>query len=167
MSIMDPLITELQHEAAGARKVLERIPEEHYGWKPHAKSMSMGRLASHVAESFQWLKMILERDEFVMDPAGYKPFEAPSRAALLERFDSGLKEALAAMRGRSDAEMTKIWRLKVGGRTVIETPRAGVVRTMVLNHLIHHRGQLTVYLRLKDVAVPALYGPTADEPAPY
>jgi uncharacterized damage-inducible protein DinB len=163
MNFIDPFIEEMKHESANTRKVLERIPEDKFGWKPHAKSMTFARLASHVAENPKWTVKILDSEEFSMDPASYKPWIASTRGELLKAFDDNVAAALKAMEGRSNEEIVKTWTFKIGGKTVFAMPRAAALRAMIFNHGVHHRGQLTVYLRLNDIPVPAIYGPSADE----
>ncbi len=163
MSLMPAIVTELEFEGVATRKVFERIPSEKFSWKPHEKSMSFGGLASHVAESLSWAASIAEADEAVFSMKTYTPFEAKSQSELLDTFDRNLSTALAALRTISEAQEQTLWRMIVDGVTLIELPRVAVLRSMTLNHLIHHRGQLTVYLRLNDLPVPAIYGPTADE----
>ena len=153
---------------ASTRKALERVPEDKFGWKPHAKSMTLGRLATHVAELTGWVSTALDKDSFDFAPPGappYQPQTAASRAAVLELFDKNTAAARTAMAAASDAQWMQIWTLLNGGKTVFALPRVAVFRSMVMNHMIHHRGQLAVYLRLNDVPVPALYGPSADEQA--
>lgn len=163
MNIIDGIAGELEFEAKNTRKVLDRIPEAKFGWKPHEKSMTMGKLASHVAEIPQWVKTTLEMEEFNLDPATFKPFEAKTAKELTQKFDDSVKGALAAMKGVSNESLMKIWRMKSGGKLMVEMPRIAVLRGFVLNHSVHHRGQLTVYLRLNNIPVPAIYGPSADE----
>lgn len=162
MSIIDGMIQELQWESANTRRVLERVPEDMLGWKPHAKSMSMGQLASHIAESVGWASLTVETEELDL-PKNWVPFVATSSAELMEKFDSSLATSLQAMEGCSDDFMQVEWRLLMGGQLMLQMPRTQVMRSMVLNHIVHHRAQLGVYLRLNDIPVPAIYGPSADE----
>jgi uncharacterized damage-inducible protein DinB len=164
MAMIDSFIGELEHEAGLTRKMLERVPEDKLGWKPHPKSFSLGQLASHVADILMWSGVTMKQNEFAMDPAQYKPFVGASRAEIVARFDEALKVARAAMAGTPDAAMMETWRFVVAGEVKFEMPRAAVLRGMIMNHLIHHRAQLGVYLRLNDVPLPAIYGPSADEP---
>ena len=163
MSIIDPIIMELKEEAAKTRQYLEIIPEDKFDWKPHVKSMSLIQLGSHLVEILEWTIPTLDLDELSFNMEDYKPWIARSINEMLEKFDSNLATMLGKMDGKSDEEMMKIWRMKVNGQVVLELPRVTVVRAMVLNHSVHHRGQLSVYLRLNDVHLPPLYGPTADE----
>jgi uncharacterized damage-inducible protein DinB len=169
MPMSQALLPEFDHEMANTRKALERVPEEKFGWKPHEKSMTLGRLATHVAELTGWVPTTLESESFDFAPPGAPPIQpktAGSRAELLEMFDKNVATARAAIGGASDAQLMVPWTLLAGGKTIFSMPRIAVLRGMVMNHIIHHRGQLTVYLRLNDVPVPALYGPSADEPNP-
>lgn len=168
MPISQALLPEFDHEMANTRKALERVPEDKFGWKPHEKSMTLGRLATHVAELAGWVPTTLERESLDLAPPGapaYQPQTAGSRAELLESFDKNVAAARAVIGGAADAQWMVPWTLLVGGKTMFSMPRIAVLRGMVMNHMIHHRGQLAVYLRLNDVPVPALYGPSADEAA--
>ena len=162
MAIADALLPEFDHEIATTRKLLERVPDGKFDWKPHQKSMSLGQLASHVATLASWGSMTLNAPEFDM----HGDFQAPllgTRADLLASFDKETAAARAALAGKSDAELMAPWSLKREGKTIFTMPKAAVLRSFVMNHLVHHRGQLSVYLRLNDVAVPSIYGPSADE----
>ena len=166
MPIVDSLLPEYDHEFATARKLLERVPEDKFGWKPHEKSMSLGQLAGHVANLAFWCLMTLEQSSYdaaaANDPEA--KLDAPaSREALLTGFDDKVRRARAALARTSDAEMMAPWTLKNGEHEIFTMPRVGVYRSFVMNHMIHHRGQLSVYLRLNDVPLPSIYGPTADE----
>lgn len=161
MGIADALLPEFDHEMAVTRKLLERVPEDKFTWKPHAKSMSLVELATHVANLPSWGAVTLSQSEF--DVAAHKNTAATSRADLLARFDANIAETRAALVGKIDPEMMASWTLKHNGQTLFTMPKATVWRSFMLNHLIHHRGQLSVYLRLNDVPVPAMYGPSADE----
>jgi len=164
MLIVDSLIPEFDHEMATTRKVLERVPEERFDWKPHEKSFSLGVLAKHVATLPTWGTETLSRSE--IDLVGNNPpTSATSKNELLTAFDKNVGDARAALAGKSDAELMAMWSLKRNGKTVFSMPKTTVLRSFVLNHLIHHRAQLTVYLRLLDIPVPSIYGPSADEPA--
>lgn len=158
------LAQELTQEGATTRNVLEQIPEKDFGWSPHEKSMTMGRLAGHVAESLSWTDVLLGQDEFDMNPDVYKPMDPKNRAELLESFDAALSKASSLLEQTEDAHMARPWRFKSQGQLIFELPRAAVVRMFILSHLIHHRGQLSVYMRLRDIPVPSIYGPTADAP---
>lgn len=162
MNIIDPMIAECQHEAATTRRLLERVPEDKLDWKPHPKSMSLGRLASHIAEMGSWSGAIFDMDVFDLDPS-YAPYEAKSRQELLDTYDKNVQDMLAKMKGQSNERMLAPWKMTMGGDTVFEMPRVAVVRTILISHVVHHRGQLSVYLRLHDVPIPSIYGPSADE----
>ena len=164
MNIIDTLIQEFQQESATTRKVLERVPTEHFGWKPHEKSMTLGQLASHLAEVLWWAEGTMKDDVWIMDMATYKPYAAANTQELLAKFDENLVKAIDAMKGASNEHMMKTWAMKTpDGNVIFSMPRVVVIRSFVLNHTYHHRGQLTVYLRLKNIPLPQVYGPTADE----
>jgi uncharacterized damage-inducible protein DinB len=164
MAMVDALIAEFDHEMASTRKVLERVPEERFDWKPHQKSFSLGVLATHVATLPTWGTETLTRSEIDVG-TNAPPGSAASRSELLAAFDRNVGDARSALAGKSDAELMAMWSLKRSGKTVFSMPKITVLRSFVLNHLIHHRAQLTVYLRLLDIPVPSIYGPSADEPA--
>jgi uncharacterized damage-inducible protein DinB len=166
MTMVEFLVGEFDHEQGSTRKLLERVPEAHVAWAPHPKSKSLGELANHIAGLPVWVGRALQKSEYdFMAPGaptpGIRPWE--SRAALLEKFDRNVADARAIMLATSDAQMMESWSLKRAGEVVFTLPRVAVIRSMVINHTIHHRGQLTVYLRLKDVPLPGIYGPSADE----
>lgn len=163
MKLADPLVSELEYEAATTRRVLDRIPDSEFGWKPHPKSFSLGELASHTANIADWAAITLTTDELNLDPVDSKPWLASTRAELLEQFDRNLAKSLSLLREADDEHLRAPWTLKSMGQTVLTLPRSAVLRTWVLNHMIHHRGQLAVYLRLRDIPVPSIYGPSADE----
>ncbi|MBV9925355.1 MAG: DinB family protein [Acidobacteria bacterium] len=163
MSLCQSLAAELQQEAKTTRRILERVPEGSFDWKPHEKSMSLGRLAGHVAELPSLIAPALTQDELDFATGQYQPFAPSSTAELLERFDQTVGQALELLGGQTDESMGQEWRLGSGEQTFFKGPRAAAVRVLALNHVVHHRGQLSVYLRLLDVAVPSIYGPSADE----
>lgn len=164
---LDALRTDFRHELATTRRVLERVPDEHLGWKPHAKSMSLGALATHLVNLVQWQVMTLEEDAF--DLAGVPPSDPyPSRDALLDAFDRRTARLREALEGADENTLAQTWTLRRGEAVLFERPRAAVLRGVGgLRHIVHHRGQLSVYLRLLDVPVPPIYGPTADEPVSF
>ncbi len=164
MTISEMMLPEFDQEMANTRKLLERVPEDKLGWKPHEKSMPLGRLAAHVAELPSWAVNTIQQDSLSLDPATFKPAETTSRKELLETFDKHVTEARKAIAGASDEHLQKIWSLQFGGKTVLSMPRAAVLRGVVMNHLVHHRAQLGVYYRLNGVPVPGMYGPSADDP---
>ncbi len=163
MSIAQSMLGEFDHEMASTRTTLERIPVAKLDYKPDPKSMSMGQLAGHIVEMVGWGGMTLTTDSMDMNPGDHKPFIPTSQEQLLSEFDKNLKATRATLAGMSDEDMMKTWSLRIAGNTLFSMPRVGVMRTMIMNHLIHHRAQLTVYYRLNGVPVPALYGPSADE----
>jgi uncharacterized damage-inducible protein DinB len=166
MSISASLLPEFDNEVATTRKCLERVPEDKFDWKPHDKSMTFGSLASHIAEMVSWTSSTIESDSFDMSPPdgpAYETFVAETQKELLETFDKNAAAARAAIAGAGDAEYVKPWSLLAGGNALFTMPKIAVIRTFVLNHVIHHRGQLSVYLRLNDIPVPSIYGPSADD----
>jgi len=166
MKISESLLPEFDQEMANTRKVLERVPHDKFDWKPHPKSFSFGGLAAHVANMTDWAGLTLEQDSFDYAPPGAPPYETPkfvSTEQLVAAFDKSVAKARTALTAADDSRMLAPWSLMAGGKTVMTMPRVAVIRTFVMNHIIHHRGQLTVYLRLNDLPVPGLYGPSADE----
>lgn len=162
MSIAKTLLPEFIHELAQTRKTLVRVPFEKGGYQPHPKSMTMLALAGHLANVPSWADFTLRTPS--LDLATVEPNQAPeSHEAMLASFDTRASSALEALAAASDEEMLAPWTLSAGDKTFFTMPRIAVLRSMVINHLIHHRGQLTVYLRMNDIPVPALYGPSADE----
>lgn len=166
MTLGEAMAMELEHEAVSARKTLERIPDDKLDWTPHRKSMTFRNLASHVANLPGWTKIALSADEFDMQPTDgtkHPQFVGKSTSEIVAEFDKNVAGALAALRTAPDAEFSKIWRLKNGGVERMAIPKTAVVRGFVLNHLVHHRAQLGLYLRLNDISVPSMIGPSADE----
>ncbi len=167
MSIAKSILPEFNVEMANTRKVLERVPEEQAAWRPHPKSYSLGDLALHIANIPTWVGVALKQDELDFAAPGDArkgaKREFDTRKALLEVFDDNVMRAVGDIADTSDDDFKKSWTLKNQGAVVFTLPRTAVMRSFVMNHLIHHRGQLTVYLRLKNVALPAIYGNTADE----
>lgn len=166
MAIGQSLLGEYDHEMANTRKTLERVPEAKFDWKPHAKSFAMGPLAAHIAFLPQWAVTAIETSQFDVNPPGGQPVRPPemkTRKEILASFDQNVKTARAAIAGASDETLMQPWTLLSEGKEVLTLPRVAVLRGFVMNHLIHHRAQLGVYLRLNDIPVPALYGPSADE----
>jgi uncharacterized damage-inducible protein DinB len=157
------LIGELQHEAATTRKVLERIPAEKFDYKPHEKSMTMGRLAVHVAEMTGWVVSATTMSELDFATMDYKPFEPQTTEELVAFFDKLVAESIEALKNTSDEAMMEKWTLRNGETVYFTMSRIQTLRGMVFNHIVHHRGQLSVYLRLNDIPVPEIYGPSADE----
>jgi uncharacterized damage-inducible protein DinB len=166
MSISQSLLPEFDQEFANTRKMLERVPDDRLAWKPHPKSMSMGGLATHIAEVPGWMGTTIVQDSFdVAPPDGpkYVRQDLKSRKEILEMFDKNLPVARAALANSTDAQLMAPWTMLKGGQKIFSMPRIAVVRSFLLNHNVHHRAQLSVYLRLNDVPVPGMYGPSADE----
>ena len=165
MAISHALLPEFDHEMANTRKTIERVPDDKFAWKPHEKSFAMGALASHLSNIPSWAGVTINMDEFDMSPAGQplKSTELRSTAEVLAQFDKNVTEARAAIEGASDAHLFGIWTLLANGNKVVAMPRVACLRSFVMNHIIHHRAQLGVYLRLNDIPVPSIYGPSADE----
>jgi uncharacterized damage-inducible protein DinB len=164
MSISQTLLPEFDHEMATTRRLLERLTPDKFAWQPHEKSMTLGQLASHLAELPNWVKVTLNSDELDFGTGAYKPFIAETAEQLLEAFDRNVAQAHAAIAAATDEDMAKPWALRNGEHVIFRQPKAGVLRSFTLSHIIHHRGQLTVYMRLTGIPVPSVYGPTADEP---
>ena len=163
MAIVDALLPEFDHEMAVARKVLERVNDAQFAWQPHEKSMTLGRLATHVAEIPQWGRTILTEPEFNMVDGAYTPTTASTTAEVLQLFDGQVKTIRELLAARTDADLMSTWTFKQNGQELFGMPRAAAWRSWVMNHLIHHRGQLSVYLRQTGSKVPGIYGPSADE----
>ncbi len=163
MPIAQSLLPEFDHEFATLRKTLERVPEGKWDYAPHAKSMNLGRLSGHLAELGSWVNATLEADELDFGKMQYVPFVPTSSADLLAKLDAVVAAARPVLAAAGDAEMMKPWTLRTGEQVYFTMPKIAVLRTFVMNHMIHHRAQLGVYLRLNDVPVPSTYGPSADE----
>jgi uncharacterized damage-inducible protein DinB len=164
MTIADTLLPEFDREMGLTRRLLERLPDGQFEWQPHEKSMTLGRLAEHLAEMPQWLLISIR--ESGIDMAAPRPpdYRSPdTRAAVLRMFDKNVLSAREALSGRTDAELMAPWKLSHQGKELFTMPKAIVVRSFVMNHMIHHRGQLSVYLRMHNVPLPAMYGQSADE----
>jgi uncharacterized damage-inducible protein DinB len=163
MAIKDALLPEFDHEMGTTRRLLERAPEAEFEWKPHDKSFSLGQLAGHIANIPQWCDAILQNTVFDVATVNDTRPKMQSIASLLEQFDKTVAAARAGLVSTGDAEMLTPWTFKNGGHVVFTMPRIAAIRSFIMNHMIHHRGQLSVYLRLKNVPLPSIYGPTADE----
>ena len=166
MKMTELFLGELEREAASTRRALQRVPEGHNDWKPHPKSMPLGYLASLVATMPAWVGMMVQQDELDMRGPGaekFKPIEWRSRQELISALDAAVADAREALSKTTDEHLLTPWKFVVGGHVLNEDPRHIMIRDAVFSHLAHHRGQLTVYLRLNEAAVPAIYGPSADE----
>jgi uncharacterized damage-inducible protein DinB len=165
MGIAQAMLPEFDYEMANTRKTLERVPDEKFEWKAHDKSFSMGSVASHLSNLPSWINIAIGMDSFDMAPGG-QPLKTPplnSRQEVLDTFDKNIAEARKALQSETDEHVLQNWKLLSNGYEVLAMPRVAVLRSFVMNHIIHHRAQLTVYLRLNDIPVPSLYGPSADE----
>jgi len=161
MAIRDAFVKEVQQESVATRKMLERIPPDTFDWKPHEKSMSMQRLSVLVADMFGWLEFMIDQDE--LDFAkGYTQPQPKTTQELVDFFDEKLEAGLTSLKNADDKVFSENWTLRNGDAVYMTTSKLDVVR-QTINHMVHHRGQLSVFLRLKDIAVPSIYGPTADE----
>jgi len=162
MTIPELFLLEFDEEIPSTRKILERVPEASFSWKPHEKSMTLGRLASHVAELPARCATIINTDELVRQP-GATPWAAASTAELLQKFDAVSAGARAALATLKDDQLSGTWSIKMGDRTLASLPRVMALRRVFMDHLIHHRAQLGVFLRLLDVPIPGVFGPSADD----
>ena len=162
MPFSQTLLPEFDEEIQNTRKLLACVPDGKFDYQPHEKSMKLGRLASHVAELPSWTAFTLDREVLELGP-DFKPNIAATRAELLEMFEKSAAEAREKISAATDEDWAKIWTFKWDGKTVMSMPRSSVMRGVIMNHLIHHRAQLGVYMRLNDVLIPGMYGPSADE----
>ena len=165
MGLSDALLPEFDQEMANTRKTLERVPDEKFDWKPHEKSFPMGGLSTHLANLPSWASVTIDQDSLDLAPNGEVVRMSPlkSRAEVLEMFDKNVVAARYAIAGASDEHLFQPWTLLSNGKTILTLPRVACLRSFVMNHIIHHRAQLGVYLRLNDIPVPSIYGPSADE----
>jgi uncharacterized damage-inducible protein DinB len=165
MAIRDALLPEYDHEMATTRRLLDRVPEQHFAWKPHERSMTLGQLASHLANLPFWAGPILTAESFDLAdmPEDTRPRMPVSREALVQEFDGKVTATRRLIANAADGDMAARWTLTRGGVEMFSMPRIAALRSFVMNHSIHHRGQLSVYLRLQNVPLPPIYGPTADE----
>jgi uncharacterized damage-inducible protein DinB len=161
--MLEPMNGEIVQEAATTRRVLERVPFDKLGWKPHPKSMSLGQLAMHVATIPGGITRLAQADDFELDPANFNPPPPKSKEDILAALDASVQKAHEYLCGVSEASAAGTWRLMSNGKELMAMPRVGLLRSIMLNHWYHHRGQLSVYLRLLEVPVPMIYGPSADE----
>jgi uncharacterized damage-inducible protein DinB len=167
VQILDMVLPEFDRETSVTRLLIERAPESRLSWAPHPRSRTLGGLCLHLAELPRWAVTVMQQTAYDLNPleGGARPqTQFESQRATLQRFDEHVVEARAAITGASDADFLARWTLQQAGRTLFTMPRVAVLRSLVLGHLIHHRGQLSVYLRLCDVSLPPVYGPTADNP---
>jgi uncharacterized damage-inducible protein DinB len=158
-----PFVAELQQEAAATRKLLERLPAEKLSWRPHPKSMTLGQLAQHVATTPSIPKNMLVSDTFDAATVDFTPAQPTNVADVRKAFEDSMASACATLGAWTAKDMDAKWRLVAGPKELMTAPKGALVRTLVLNHMVHHRGQLTVYLRMLDVPLPSVYGPSADE----
>lgn len=163
MTLNQALIAELKNEGASTRKLLERVPTDKNDWKPHDKSMNLGRLSAHVADLPGWVSFIMNADELDLGANKSQPYMAASATELAEHFEKKNNDAIAALEHAAAEEFDKPWTLRKGDHVIFTMPKAVVLRSMALSHLYHHRGQLSVYLRLLNVPIPGMYGPSADD----
>jgi uncharacterized damage-inducible protein DinB len=166
MAIKEALLPEFDHEMSNTRKTLERVPDDKFGWKPHEKSGTMGWLAAHIANIPGWTVPTIGVDQLDVAPADGPRYEMPqpqSRQGILELFDKNVADARKSIAETNDEHLLKPWTLLATGKQMFTAPRIGAIRGFIMNHTIHHRAQLGVYLRLNDIPVPAIYGPSADE----
>ena len=163
MKVIDWVAKQFDQETKTPRRHLERLPSDKLDWRPHEKSYTAGALASHIVECLNWTTDVFTKNEINFDPATYKPYLAVSTAELLETFDKSIVDWKDVLKGVDEEASMQPWRLKFNGQTLFERPRIDVFRDFTLSHVIHHRGQFSVYLRLLNVPVPSSYGPTADE----
>jgi uncharacterized damage-inducible protein DinB len=163
MNMSQSLLPEFDNEMASTRRVLERMPADKFTWQPHTKSFSLGRLATHVAELPSWANITLNTQELDFGTGEYKPAQVETTEDLLALFDKYTEEARTALAGAGDEVWSQNWTLRNGEHVIFTLPKAAVWRSFVMNHIIHHRAQLTVYMRLNDIPVPSIYGPSADE----
>lgn len=163
MPMNQSLLAEFKQEAANTRKLLEKVPMEKADWKPHEKSMSLGHLARHIAEMNGWVKVSIEQDVLDFSKDAYKPQNPTTTKDLLAFFDRLHEEAITVLSNATDEKLMQSWTMRNGETVYFTMPKAAVVRTWCMNHVYHHRGQLTVYLRLLGVPLVGMYGPTADD----
>jgi len=167
MQLNTAFISELQFEAANTRKMLERVPFDNTDWKPHTKSHTVATLAKHVARIPEWIPLIINNEEVNLIQSPFPPYpEINSGAELADFFDQNINKAKAALESATNEDLMKTFTMRRGDHIIFNLPKAALIRSMSMNHLVHHRGQLSVYLRLLDVPVPGMYGPSADEQRP-
>lgn len=157
------LISEIKNEAVKTRKLLERLPDDKFDWKPHEKSMTLGRLATHVAALHGFIPLMLTTDERDIAGGPVLPVLTDNNKELLELFDKSLEEAITALENASEDEFEKNWLFRRGEHVIFNMPKKAGIRFICISHMIHHRGQLSVFARLLDIPIPGMYGPSADE----
>ena len=163
ITMLEPMSGEIEQEAATTRRVLERVPADKLTWKPHPRSMSLGQLAMHIATLPAGISRLAQVDEFEVNPANFNPPVPKSSDEILAALDSSVLAAQEYLAGVSESSAVGTWRAKVNGKEVMSMPRVAMLRALMLNHWYHHRGQLSVYLRLLEIPVPSIYGPSADD----
>jgi|SRR5690349_696787 uncharacterized damage-inducible protein DinB len=163
MALKDALLPEFDHEMGTTRRLLERVPDADLTWKPHEKSFSLGHLAAHLANLLTWVDIACDNAIFDVLTLDNRSRDAESKAEILQTFDANVRRARARIAEQTDSALLSPWTMTQGQHEMFTMPKAAVLRTFVMNHMIHHRGQLTVYLRLRNVPLPSIYGPTADE----
>jgi len=163
IQMLEPMLGEIGQETATTRRVLERVPADKLGWKPHPRSMSLGQLAMHVATIPGGIARLAQVDDFEIDPANFAPPIPKDKPEILAALETSVKAAEEYLGGVSESAALANWRATVKGKEVMSMPRAAMLRSIMLNHWYHHRGQLSVYLRLLEIPVPVIYGPSADE----
>jgi uncharacterized damage-inducible protein DinB len=164
MGIVQGLLSEFKHEASSTRKILERVPDDKNDWAPHEKSMKLRALANHVAELNGWVDIVISRDQLDFAKGEYVANTSATTAETLKFFDEQVAKAISVLEETKDEDLEKSWALKYGDQVLFAAPKKVALRATVFSHIVHHRAQLGVYLRLQDIAVPGIYGPTADEP---
>jgi uncharacterized damage-inducible protein DinB len=160
---LSPMLHEFHRECATTRRVLDRVPEDKLAWTPHAKSMTIGKLAHHIASVPGGISRIAQNDVHDIDPAAFAPQQPKDKKEILDAFEASKTAAEQYIEGLNESSATALWRLRANGQEILAVPRVELIRNIMFNHLYHHRGQLSVYLRLLDVPVPSIYGPSADE----
>jgi uncharacterized damage-inducible protein DinB len=165
MTLSEQLLAEMETEVVTTRKMLERVPDDDVDWKPHVKSMTIGRLTGHTAEVLGWAATVMDNDEWNFVRSEYVPvtLEKGGREKMLKQFEENVAKARKSLAGKTDADFDKTWTMKLDGKAMLDGKKRDLIRRMAMNHLVHHRAQLGVYLRLKDVPIPGTYGPSADD----
>ena len=161
--IKQAMMNEIRHEGASTKKLLERVPFDKFDWKPHERSMLLGKLAVHIAEIPRWSSRILGATEFDFTKANYTPAEVHSTEELVQLSEANIQNAMSDFDVAKDEDLVTPWTFRRGEHIIFTLPRAAAIRTLAMNHLLHHRGQLSVYLRLLNIPIPGMYGPSADE----